>query len=119
MVYKQEIGKSGEEIATQYLKREKGYTIIERNFRCKQGEIDIIAIDREEIVFIEVKTRSNQNYGRASEAVNQQKRKHLIKAIQYYIYKRNLEESFIRMDIVEIYMKNKRVTINHIKQAIE
>lgn len=117
MYYKQETGKSGEDIAVEYLEK-KGYIILERNFRCIQGEIDIIALDQNEIVFIEVKTRSNKNYGLASEAVNKQKRKHLIIAIKYYIYIRNLEQDFIRIDVMEIYIKNKKAYINHIKQAI-
>lgn len=115
---KQQIGKSGEEIATKYLAK-KGYKIMERNFRCNQGEIDIIAMDGEEIVFIEVKTRRNKNYGLASEAVNKQKKKHLIKTIKYYIYIKNLEYEFIRIDIIEIYIKSKKAYINHIKQVID
>lgn len=118
MYYKQETGKSGEDIAVEYLEK-KGYIILERNFRCNQGEIDIIAMDKQEIVFIEVKTRSNQNYGLASEAVNKQKRKHMIKAIKYYIYVRNLENDFIRIDVMEIYIKGKKAYINHIKQAMD
>ena len=57
-----ELGKQGENYACQYLKT-KGYQIIQRNFSCKQGEIDIIAKDKEEYVFIEVKTRHNFHYG--------------------------------------------------------
>lgn len=118
MYYKQKTGKSGEEIASDYLKQ-KGYTILERNFRCKQGEIDIIAMDKEEIVFIEVKTRRNRHYGLASEAVNKQKKKHLINSIRYYIHIRNLQNDFIRIDVIEIYIKNRNIQINHIKQAID
>lgn len=117
MYYKQETGKSGEDIAVEYLEK-KGYTIMERNFKCNQGEIDIIAIDKQEIVFVEVKTRSNKNYGLASEAVNKQKKKHLVGAIKYYIYVRNLENDFIRIDVIEIYINDKKAYINHIKQAI-
>lgn len=117
MYYKQETGKSGEDIAVEYLEK-KGYTIMERNFKCNQGEIDIIAIDKQEIVFVEVKTRSNKNYGLASEAVNKQKKKHLVGAIKYYIYVRNLENDFIRIDVIEIYINAKKAYINHIKQAI-
>ena len=117
MYYKHETGSEGEKIATNYLEQ-KGYTILERNFSCKQGEIDIIALDNQEIVFIEVKTRTNTNYGLASEAVNKQKKKHLIKAIKYYIHIRNLENEYIRIDVIEIYIKNRKVYVNHIKQAI-
>ena len=118
MYYKQETGKSGEEIASEYLKQE-GYIILEKNFQCKQGEIDIIAIDKEEIVFVEVKTRRNQHYGLPAEAVNKQKKKHFINSINYYIDARNLEQDFIRIDVIEIYIKKKEIQINHIKQAID
>lgn len=118
MYYKQETGKSGEEIASEYLEQ-NGYIILERNFRCKQGEIDIIALDKEEIVFIEVKTRKNKHYGLASEAVNKQKKKHLMNSIKYYTYIRNLQDDFIRIDVIEIYIQNKKIKINHIKQAID
>lgn len=117
MYYKQKTGRNGEEVAVEYLEN-KNYTILERNFRCKQGEIDIIARKKEEIIFIEVKTRTNKHYGLASEAVNQQKKKHFINSIKYYIHIKNLEEQCIRVDVIEVYIKNKKININHIKQAI-
>ena len=118
MYYKQETGKEGEDIATEYLES-IGYNVIERNFECRQGEIDIIALDKDEIVFIEVKTRRNKKYGLAVEAVNDTKKKHLWKAVQYYLYSRNLQDDFIRLDVMEIYLSKGRVYINHIKKAIE
>lgn len=118
MYLRHELGKFGEDEATKYLKN-KGYNIIERNFECKQGEIDIIALDREELVFVEVKTRSDKMYGEAAEAVTPFKIKHLINSIKYYLYIRNLETEFIRIDVIEVYVKPNNVTINHIKKAIE
>lgn len=117
MYYKQQTGKLGEDIATKYL-QEKGYSIIERNFYCNQGEIDIIALDKDEIVFIEVKTRTNKKYGFAAEAVDENKRRHLLRAIRYYVYSRNLQNEFIRIDVIEVYFNNKNIKINHIRQAI-
>ena len=73
------LGKTGEEIATQYL-IENGYKLVIRNFRCRQGEIDIIAKDKDEIVFIEVKTRKNANYGSPVDAVDKRKQKRFCKA---------------------------------------
>ena len=113
-----ELGKSGEDIAANYLKR-LGYKIKERNFECKQGEIDIIALHKEELVFIEVKTRTNTFYAEASESVNKFKIKHLLNSIKYYIYKRNLQDEYIRRDIIEVYINGENIKINHIKQAIE
>lgn len=62
MFYKKNLGQEGEKIAIKYLQR-LGYTIIEQNFRCKSGEIDIIAKEKEQIIFIEVKTRTSNRYG--------------------------------------------------------
>lgn len=117
MYKRHEIGKLGEDLACKYL-QDKGYKILERNFETRQGEIDIIALDKSEIVFIEVKTRSNISYGKPAEAVNEIKQNHLIKTIEYYIYSRHLENEFIRIDIIEIYLWKNKYRVNHIKQVI-
>lgn len=113
----QELGKLGEDLATKYLQK-IGYIIIDRNFRCKQGEIDIIAKYKQEIIFIEVKTRTNLNYGEPAEAVTQLKQKHIERATEYYIYRNNLYKLFIRIDIIEVYIKKDKYRINHIKQVL-
>lgn len=79
MYFRQEIGKWGEKLAYQYLEK-NNYKVIERNFLCGQGEIDIIAKDitKKELVFFEVKTRSNFKYGNPADAVNEQKQKHMV-----------------------------------------
>jgi len=117
MYIRHEIGKLGEKFAVKYLEQ-IGYKILERNFECKQGEIDIIAIDNEELVFIEVKTRTNIKFGTPVEAVNQNKQKHLLKAVRYYLHSRNLESEFVSIDVVEIYMFEHKYRVNHIKQII-
>ncbi len=94
-----------------------GYKIICNNFRCMQGEIDIIAKDEKYFVFIEVKTRTNQKYGEPRDAVDENKRKHIINTIKYYLYKNDLENAYIRIDIIEIYIKKEKTYINHIKNA--
>lgn len=118
MFYKQEIGQNGENIAEDYLKNE-GYSIITRNFRTNYGEIDIIARDKNEIVFIEVKTRSNLKYGNPSEAVNQNKQKHIKMVAKYYIHMHQLYNCYIRFDVIEVYCRNGKYRINHIKQAMD
>ena len=111
---KKRIGKFGEDLAVIYLKR-IGYKILERNFRCRVGEVDIIAKDVEEIVFIEVKTRTNNTYGEPSEAVDYIKKEHIIKTANYYLYKNKLYNKSIRFDVIEVFLSNK-FHINHIKQ---
>jgi len=117
MYFKHIIGKQGEEIAENYLKK-LNYKILEKNFYCKQGEIDIIALDNKQIVFIEIKTRSNANYGLPSEAVTQKKINSLYKTAEYFLYIRNLEKEDVRIDVIEIYMKDNKFKINHLKQVI-
>ena len=104
MYERHETGKIGEDIAVRYLEK-IGYKILDRNFECKQGEIDIIALDKEEIVFVEVKTRASALYGLPKEAVNIIKKKHIYKSAEFYTYLHNLEDSPIRIDVIEIYRK--------------
>ncbi len=115
MYERHELGKEGEEYATKYL-QSKGYKIVQKNFYCKQGEIDIIAKEKEEYVFIEVKTRQNLHYGTPAEAVTQKKQKHILKATKYYIYSHHLENQYIRFDVIEIYKNGGKLYLNHIKQ---
>jgi putative endonuclease len=111
------LGNNGEKIASEYLEKNH-YEIIKRNFRCKQGEIDIIAYDNKnrEYVFVEVKTRTNFEYGKPVDSVNKMKQKHIVSATKYYMYLHNLENKYIRFDIIEIYKKDQYI-INHIKNV--
>ena len=117
MYQRHETGKIGENIAVCYLKN-NGYQIIQRNFECKQGEIDIIAQEKEEYVFIEVKTRTNIKYGKPKEAVDKTKKKHLYGAVEYYTYLKKIENRPIRIDVIEIYKRQEKYFVHHIKQAI-
>ena len=114
---KQKIGKFGEEVAVRYL-IQKDYKIIERNFRCKQGEIDIIAKDKNKLVFVEVKTRSNLNYGTPAESVNRIKLNHILKTANVYLKLKNIKNIFIRFDVVEVYVLKNRCRVNQIKQIL-
>lgn len=116
----QVMGKLGEDLATRYLEK-KGVKILERNFRCRQGEIDIIGKEKKELVFVEVKTRSNQKYGKPAEAVTPIKRKHINRAIEFYLYTHQLTNEQVRIDIMEVYIDNqeeKTYKINHIQNII-
>ena len=104
---KQETGKIGEEIAKNYLER-KGYKIIER--------IDIIAMYSGKLIFIEVKTRRSEKYGKPAEAVNGVKQKNMINAARYYLYKTGQGNKFIRFDVVEVKLKDGYYIVNHIEQ---
>jgi putative endonuclease len=102
------IGKLGEDKACEYL-REHGYKIIERNFRKGYGEIDIVAIYKQTLVFIEVKTRTSNQFGTPLEAITYWKLKSLIKTAQYYkMVHRNLPES-LRIDAVAVILNGDEV----------
>ena len=103
-----EKGKLGEEIASRYI-QSKGGIIIEQNYRTKIGEIDLIAKINGELVFVEVKSRSSINYGYPSEAVNYKKQRKITNVAKYYILDNSLENVSVRFDIIEIYLKNKKI----------
>ena len=117
MYLRHKIGKIGEDIAIKYLE-DIGYIIIERNFFAIQGEIDIIAKDGQELVFIEVKTRTNKKFGMPVDAVNKTKQKHFVRTVKYYLYLKKLENNFVRLDVIEVYINKEKYEINHIKQII-
>lgn len=117
MYERHEVGRIGENIGAKYLEQ-IGYKILQRNFECKQGEIDIIAKDKDEIVFVEVKTRANMLYGKPKEAVDTIKKKHIYKSAEFYIYIKHLENLPVRIDVIEVYKKKEKYILNHIKNAI-
>ena len=96
--------------------------IYEDEYRNECGEKSDGKCDRqnkcelnEEIVFIEVKTRRNLNYGVPSEAVDLNKIKHIVKAAKYFLYKTKKENSYVRFDVIEVYLGKEKYVINHIK----
>ena len=109
-----EKGRLGEESALKYI-ISKGGTIVEKNYRTKMGEIDLIAKMNGELVFIEVKSRSNINYGYPCEAVNYKKKRKITNVAKYYILDNSLEDISVRFDVIEIYLTDKK--INHIVNA--
>ena len=110
-----ELGKQGEEIAAQYL-IEKGYEIVERNWRNNHKEIDIIAKDGVELVIVEVKTRQSDDFGEPDIAVTRQKQSRLIYAANAYLFRHNLDID-TRFDIISIVMKDGNPIIDHIEDA--
>lgn len=115
--YNKKLGNAGEKIAVRYLLK-KGYKIIERNFLCRQGEIDVIAKKGNEYVFVEIKTRTNRKYGNGIDAVNVEKRKHMWNSAKYFLYIHNLFNYDIRFDVIEIFLAGRTYYINHVKNVI-
>ncbi|HSD64602.1 MAG TPA: YraN family protein [Ignavibacteriaceae bacterium] len=96
-----ELGKLGETVALQYLK-EKGYLIKELNYTFLKGEIDIIALDDEEIVFVEVKSRANLELGDPVYGVTPAKVKQIKKVAEFYLYDKNIDGVYCRFDVVTV-----------------
>lgn len=118
MYTNQELGQLGEKLAKKFLE-ERDYQIICQNFKARQGEIDIIARDNENtIVFVEVKTRSNLEFGNPSEAVNSIKKEHILKTAKYFLYSNNIKEENIRFDVIEVFIYKGRYRVNHIAQIM-
>ena len=111
-----EIGKMGEQEAVRFLKK-KNYKIVDLNFSCKTGEIDIIAYHQDTIVFVEVKTRKNNAFGTPGQAVNKSKQARLIKTALYYLQSKNKYNENIRFDIVEVWFDRGVKDVNLIPNA--
>ncbi|MDD7402756.1 MAG: YraN family protein [Butyribacter sp.] len=110
-----ENGKQYEQRAVAFLEK-KGYQILENNFYSHYGEIDIIAKEKETVVFVEVKFRSNTKNGTAVEAVTKQKQQRLIKTAQYYLYcHAEYYETPCRFDVIAF----ENQTIRHLENAFE
>jgi putative endonuclease len=94
-------GSAGEKIAERYL-RIHGYRILQRNFRCPAGEIDIVAVNGGWLVFVEVKMRGSLVYGRPEEAVTPRKLKKIAKSGEWYMVHHHLADHLARIDVVAI-----------------
>ena len=110
-----ELGKRGEELAADYL-REKGYRILETNWRFGRNELDLIAKDRDTLVVVEVKTRRKNTISEPEMAVNREKQRSIIRSANAFvkIRKWNIE---VRFDIISILISEETEEINHIPDA--
>lgn len=111
------LGAYGEELAAAYL-REQGYTLIECNFRCPLGEIDIIANKRHDLIFVEVKTRRSALFGLPQDAVGIHKQRQIIRSAQWYLKKPEVSRFHPRFDVIAILVRpGQTPEINHIQNA--
>ncbi len=116
MIDKKALGQKGEEIARKALEKD-GYRILEKNFRCRQGEIDIVAEKKGVICFIEVKSRSSESFGLPEEAVTHWKQKRLLAVAYVYLGNKEVKSKDTRFDVVSVDLKNEKVRI--LKNAFE
>jgi putative endonuclease len=115
---KKELGRKGEEVALRFLKK-NGYRILERNYICKMGEMDIIAKEKDTLAFIEVKTRTSTEFGPPQLAVTPSKQRQLSKVALSYLNKKQLNDVKARFDVVAILLGQKGEEIELIKDAFD
>ena len=111
-VHKKVLGKKGERLVEEYVKKQ-GMKVLERNYRTPFGEADIIALDGEEIAFIEVKARTSDGYGTPAQAVIKDKQRRYKKIAEFYWLKTG-EEPNARFDVAEVYADGK---VEYLKYA--
>lgn len=115
MALHNETGNKGEKLALQYLQK-LGYKILDTNWHARHYEIDIVARDGNELVIVEVKTRTGDCYGHPLEAVNNKKIRRLINAAERYIHQHNINMD-TRFDVISIIFADHKFHLEHIKDA--
>ena len=111
-------GKEGERIAADFLKK-NGYRIVENNYRCPIGEIDIVARDKDDLVFVEVKARKSSALGYPEQAVGRQKQRKMSQLALWYIQEKKLHGINARFDVVAVLMQSSGNDVKLIKHAFE
>ena len=110
------MGKKGEALAAKYLE-EKGYQIIDKNFRCRLGEIDLIAVEGDFLVFIEVKLRSSLGFGHPLESITKKKQDKIRQVAQYFLLQ-NKKHCNVRIDVISILInKLDKPQITHLENV--
>lgn len=115
---RQLLGAQGERAAEKFLRR-KRYTIVARNYRCSMGEVDLVALDRSTVVFIEVKTRTQPGFGSPLEAVDARKQRQIQRAAQHYLTTNRLHDRNARFDVVGVWWENGQVRCELVTNAFE
>jgi len=116
MDLRKNLGRRGEDFACKFLEK-YGYKIIERNYRNKAGEIDIIARDKDEMVFIEIKSKLSKDFAQPELSVNPSKQKRIVKAALLYLMEKNIKKTGCRFDVVGITGEKENRKVELIKNA--
>jgi putative endonuclease len=110
-------GQRGEQLAADYL-AQQGYRILDRNWRCPAGELDLVLEDANTLVFVEVRTRTSRRFGTPEESITPAKQQRLIDLAQLYLQETGAAHAQWRIDVVAIYNERGRAVINHIENAV-
>ncbi|MDD5634485.1 MAG: YraN family protein [Candidatus Omnitrophica bacterium] len=116
----QEIGRIGEKMANKFLKKRK-YAILARNYITPLGEIDIVAAEKDFLVFFEVKTRISEKFGPPLASITEYKKRHIIRNCQYYLLREKLQDSPVRIDAIGITLDNNGnlLILKHVRNALQ
>jgi putative endonuclease len=114
---RRQTGQQGEDLATAYL-TERGYELVERNWRCPAGELDIIMEKEATLVFVEVRARRSRRFGLAEESITPAKQARLIELAQTYLQQNDLFRRSWRIDVVAVGLSSEPAHINHIENAV-
>lgn len=112
-------GKAGEKIAGQYLVK-NGYRILAKNYTCRLGEIDIVAMDKNELVFVEVRTKTGSGFGSPEESITRAKQRKLVSMAQYYLKANPGSPEDYRIDVIAVTLgaSSEAAGIKHIPYAV-
>lgn len=111
------LGRRGEDLAASHF-RGMGWEVLERNYRTRLGEIDLVCRDHDTIVFVEVKTRTSADIARPDQSVTQRKQAKLRRLVEEYLVKHNLESSDVRFDVLGVTLGGRRPEYEHIAGAL-
>lgn len=111
------LGRKGEDLAASYL-RDRGWEILERNYRTRRGEIDLVCRDSDTIVFVEVKARTPTDFARPDQSVTRRKQAKLRRLVEEYLVTHRLESSDIRFDVLGVTLGSRRPEFEHIVGAL-
>ncbi len=106
-------------MAAERFLRDQRYVIIERNYRCPLGEIDLIALDGRVVVFVEVRSRTGTKFGSPLESVNRRKQEQIIRVALHFLSRHHLHSREARFDVIGIKWEGNRAGIEHLKNAFE
>lgn len=114
-------GRRGEELAAAFL-RDRGYLVLDRNYRFRRNEIDLIGVDRSAeggatVVFVEVKTRAGEGFGAPEEAVTEQKRRAIVRVATAYLHERKMTGSRCRFDVISVRLGKEAPLVTHWRDA--
>lgn len=114
---RKQIGRQGEDLAVAYL-LSQGYRIVERNWRCPTGELDLVAAWGETLVFVEVRTRSGLRFGLAEESITPAKQARLVELAQAYLQEKSLPLQPWRIDVIAVQLGRGAPQVKHFENAV-